>query len=157
MATKAKAIPDDYPVITPALVCRNAPAVIDFCKKVFGARERMRMPGPNGSVMHAELEIGDKGLIMLGDESPQVKSRAPQPDGSSPVPIHVYVDDVDKAADRAKAAGAKELIPVADMFYGDRSGRFMDPTGHVWIISTHREDVPEEELQKRMKGMGAAG
>ena len=152
--SRVKPIPETYPVVTPMLVCSNASGTIDFCKTVFGAKERMRMPGPNNSVMHAELEIG-KGVIMLGDASPQVASKPPQADGSSPVVLHIYVEDVDKVMEKAKAAGAKELIRVADQFYGDRSGRFQDPFGHVWVISSHVEDVAPEEMEKRMKSMMA--
>lgn len=152
---QVKPIPADYPVVTPMLVCRNAAAVIDFAKATFGARERMRIPGPNGSVMHAELEIGKSGVVMLGDANGMVASRPPSSDGSSPVVIHVYVEDVDDAFQRAEAAGAKVLIAPKDQFYGDRSGRLMDPTGHVWIISTHVEDVTPEEMERRMAAQKA--
>lgn len=148
-----KPVPDDYPVVTPMLVCRNAAAVIDFAKATFGAVERMRMPGPNNSVAHAELTIGDRGVVMLGDASPMTASKPPENDGSSPVVIHVYVEDVDSVFKKAAAAGAKVLIPPANQFYGDRSGRLLDPTGHVWVVSTHIEDVPPDEMQKRMEKM----
>jgi PhnB protein len=145
-----KPVPADYPVVTPMLVCRNAAAVIHFAKTAFGARERMRMPGPDGSVMHAELEIGKGGVVMLGDANGMVASKPPSGDGSSPVVIHVYVQNVDDAFKKAEAAGAKVLIPPKDQFYGDRSGRLMDPNGHVWVISTHIEDVSPEEMERRM-------
>jgi PhnB protein len=131
------------------LVLDNASAAIEFYKTVFGAVERMRMRGPNDSVLHAELEIGT-GMIMLGDASPEVASKPPEAGGASPVVLHVYVEDVDETMDRAQEAGAKVMIPVADQFYGDRSGRFEDPWGHVWVISTHMEDVTPEVMKERM-------
>ncbi len=153
-----KPIPESYPVVTPMLVCRDSAKVIDFAKATFGARERMRMSGPNGSVMHAELEIGKGGVVMLGDAMPEnpnpgVASKPPAHDGSSPVVIHVYVEDVDAAFQKAEAAGAKILIEPKNQFYGDRSGRLMDLTGNVWVISTHIEDVSPQEMEERMSSM----
>ncbi len=148
MTAKVKPIPDNYPRVMAHLICQDATRALDFYKEVFGATELMRMTSPNGKLAHAELRIGDS-VIMLADEFPEFGNRAPQSLGGSPVVLHLYVEDVDAVAAAAVAAGAKVLIPVADQFYGDRSGRFADPFGHLWIISTHKEDVPAEEMEQR--------
>jgi PhnB protein len=149
MTKKVKPIPDGYHSVTPYLVIDGAAKAIDFYKKVFGATEMMRMPSPDGSrIGHAELKIGDS-PIMLADEHPEMSIRGPHSIGGTPVSMMVYVEDVDKVAKRALAAGAQELRPVADQFYGDRSGTFLDPFGHMWTVSTHVEDVPAEEMEKR--------
>ena len=145
-----KAIPDGYHSITPYLIVKGADRAIDFYKKVFGAAERMRMDGPNGTVGHAEIEI-DGSVIMLADEFPDMGYRSPQSIGATPVSLHLYVKDVDDCFNRAVAAGAKAMRPVQDQFYGDRSGTVEDPFGHVWTISTHKEDLSPEELQKRLE------
>jgi PhnB protein len=149
MATKVKPIPDGYHAVTPALVVRDAARAMEFYKAAFGAQERMRMAGPGGKIVHAEMTIGDS-VIMVADEFPEWGNLSPESLKGSPVRMGLYVEDVDAVANRAVAAGAKVLIPVADQFYGDRSGRLADPFGHIWIISTHKEDVSPEEMQNRM-------
>jgi PhnB protein len=147
---KVKPIPDGYPQVIPHLCIDGAATAIDFYVEVFGAKERMRMPAPDGKIGHAELQIGDS-VIMLADEYPDMDVRGPRAFGGSPVLINVYVEDVDKVYDRAIKAGAKALRPVEDQFYGDRSGGFEDPFGHRWSIATHVEDVPPGEMAKRAK------
>jgi len=149
----AKPIPDNYPRVTPYLAIDGAAAAIDFYKKAFGATERMRMGGPEGKIGHAEIEI-EGGLIMLADEFPDMAFRSPKTLGGSPVTMHIYVQDVDAFCARAVAAGATVLRPVADQFYGDRSGQLKDPFGHTWSIATHVEDVSEEEMQRRAAKLG---
>jgi PhnB protein len=151
MAT-AKPIPEGYPQVTPYLVVDGANAAIEFYAKVFGTRERMRLPGPDDTVGHAELQLGDS-LIMLADEAPQVGARGPKAVSGTPVTISVYVDDVDGVVDRAVSAGAKVLRPVEDQFYGDRVGQFEDPFGHRWSVATHVEDVPPDEMARRAAEM----
>jgi PhnB protein len=149
----AKPIPDGYPRVTPYLVVDGASAAIDFYREVLGATERMRMPAPDDKVGHAELEIGDS-LLMLADEYPDMEALAPKTVGGTPVTLHVYVEDADAVFDRAVEAGAKSLRPVEDKFYGDRSGEFEDPFGHRWSVATHVEDVPPDEMEKRMAEAG---
>jgi PhnB protein len=150
-----KPIPDDYPRVSPYLFIDGASAAIDFYCSVLGARERMRMPGPDGRVFHAELELGDS-MIMLGDQNPDIDLRGPLAIGGTSMMMHVYVEDVDSVFERAVSAGAKALRPVEDQFYGDRSGRFEDPFGHRWDVATHVEDVPPEEMEKRAAAAMAA-
>src|SRR5882672_10625991 len=146
--SKVKPIPDGVPVVMPMLVCRDVGAEIDFCKTTFGAVELGRRPGPDGNVAHAALTINGA-MIMIEAEWPSLASRAPQPDGSSPVVIYVYVENVDAVVERAVAAGAKILLPVKNQFWGDRTGRIIDPSGHVWTISTRIEETSSEERQQR--------
>ncbi|HVL99081.1 MAG TPA: VOC family protein [Egibacteraceae bacterium] len=141
-------IPEGYPRVIPALIVAGAADAIDFYVAVLGATERMRMAGPDGTVAHAELVIGDS-VIMLGDEQPGTDMPSPRTVGGSPVSLHVYVEDVDAVFDRAVQAGARVLEAVADQFYGDRSGRFEDPFGHRWGVASHVEDVSEEEMARR--------
>jgi PhnB protein len=143
-----KPIPEGYPQITPYLAVDGASDAIDFYRTVFGARERMRMPAPDGKVGHAELEIGNS-LIMLADEFPDMGNRGPKTVGGTPVTISVYVENVDDVFDRAVEEGAAALRPVENQFYGDRSGQFEDPFGHRWSVATHVEDVPPDEMEKR--------
>jgi PhnB protein len=152
----AKPIPDGYPRVTPYLITDGASAAIDFYRSVLGARERMRMPAPDGRVGHAELEIGDS-LIMLADEFPEMEARGPKAVGGTPVSLHVYVEDADGVFDRAIQAGARALQPVEDKFYGDRSGQFEDPFGHHWSVATHVEDVPPDEMAARAAAAMAGG
>jgi PhnB protein len=147
-----KPIPDGYPTVTPYLIVDGASAAIEFYCSVLGATERMRMPTPDDKVGHAELEIGNS-VIMLADEFPDMDALGPRAIGGSPVSLHVYVEDVDSVFDRALGAGAKALRPVEERFYGDRSGQFEDPFGHRWDVATHVEDVPPEEMAKRMASM----
>jgi PhnB protein len=146
MATKA--IPDGYHSVTPYLIIKGAAAAIDFYKRAFGATELMRMPSPDGRIGHAEIKIGNS-AIMLADEHPQMGYRSPQTLGGSAVSMMVYVDRVDDVFKKAVEMGAKELQPVQDQFYGDRSGTLQDPFGHTWTIATHMEDIPPEEMRKR--------
>jgi PhnB protein len=146
--SKAKGIPESSSVVMPMLVCRDAAAEIDFCKATFGAAELGRRAGPDGTVVHGLLTIGPA-MVMIEGEWPTVASRAPQPDGSSPVVIYVYVEDVDKVIERAVAAGAKVLVPAKNQFWGDRTGRILDPSGHVWIVSTRVEETSHEERDQR--------
>lgn len=150
--SKVPHIPKGYNAITPYLIIRGAAKAIEYYKKVFGATEIMRMPGPNGTVGHAELKIGDSN-IMLADENPNMGQghASAATIGASPVSIYLYIPDVDKVFDRAVAEGAKVLKPVQDQFYGDRSGFLQDPFGHLWGLATHVEDVSADEMQRRMK------
>jgi len=150
--SNAKPIPDGVPVVMPMLVCRHAAAEIDFCKTTFGAVELNRRAGPDGTVAHGLVTIGPA-MVMIEGEWPTLASRAPQPDASSPVVIYVYVTDVDAVVARAVAAGAKVLIPVKDQFWGDRTGRIIDPAGHVWTISTRIEETSTKEREQRWSGI----
>ena len=141
-------IPEGYPRVTPYLIVDGAAAAIEFYEAVLGARERMRMGGPDGKVGHAEVDIGDS-VVMLADEHPEIGALGPRSVGGTPVSLHVYVDDVDDVFKRAIDAGARELQAVEDRFYGDRLGTFEDPFGHRWSVATHVEDVPEDEMAKR--------
>jgi PhnB protein len=143
-----KPLPEGVCLVMPMLVCRDASAEIDFCKATFGAVELGRRPGPDGAVAHAMLTIGGQN-IMIEAEWPTIASRGPQTDGSSPVVLYVYVADVDEVIERAVAAGAKVLLPVKNQFWGDRTGRIMDPSGHVWTISTRIEETSAAEREQR--------
>jgi PhnB protein len=145
-----KPIPAGYHSITPYLIVKGASRAIDFYKKAFGATEVMRFPGPGGTIAHAEIRIGDSHL-MLADE--QGSYRGPEALGGSPVSLMIYVEDVDKTFEQAIRSGAKQARPVADQFYGDRSGNLVDPFGHVWTIATHKEDLSMEEIQRRMSAI----
>ncbi len=143
-----KGIPDDSSVVIPRLFCCDVAAAIDFCTDTFGAVERTRRPGPDGTVAHALMTIGPA-MIMIEAEWPGLASRAPKPHGSSPVVIYVYVEDVDKTVERAVAGGATVLFPVQNQFWGDRIGWVMDPSGHVWTIATRVEATSEDERRDR--------
>lgn len=147
---EVKPIPEKYPQLSPYLCCKNAAAAIEFYKNAFGAREEasMRMTTPEGKIGHSEIRIGNA-FVMLADESLQMNFRSPQSIGGSPVMMVLYVNDVDEVANRAVAAGAKLVQPVADMYYGDRAGTIEDPFGHFWHIATHKEDLSPEEIKKR--------
>ena len=155
MRTKIRQIPKGYHAVTPYLSVQGAADAIAFYKKAFGAKEVMRMAGPRGTIGHAEIQVGDS-RIMLADEFPEMNFRSPRSVGGTSVTIHLYVQDVDKVAKKAVAAGAKLLRPVADQFYGDRSGSLEDPFGHVWHIATHVEDIPMKELKQRATAMAAS-
>ena len=141
-------IPEDYPRVTPYLIIDGASDAIDFYTKVLGAQERMRMPGPDGKLGHAELQLGNS-VIMLADEFPDMGAVGPKSVGGTPVTLHVYVEDVDSVFENALASGATEIRAVENQFYGDRSGQFEDPFGHQWNVASHVEDVPPEEMEKR--------
>ena len=143
-----KPIPDGYRSVTPYLAVKQAAEAIEFYRRAFGAKERMRVPGPDGKIGHAELEIGDS-VIMLADEFPEMDFRGPASLGGTSVTLHLYVPDVDASYSKATAAGAKPVRPVEDQFYGDRTGSVGDPFGHVWHIATHKEDLSPEELRRR--------
>ncbi|HEY6624098.1 MAG TPA: VOC family protein [Acidimicrobiales bacterium] len=147
-----KPIPDGYPRITPSLIIDGAGAAIDFYADVLGTTVRMRMDGPDKRVGHAELQLGDS-VIMLADEYPDMGYLGPKAVGGTPVTISVYVDDVDSVFQKALGAGATELRPLENQFYGDRSGQFEDPFGHRWNVATHVEDVPEDEMMRRATEM----
>ena len=151
----AKAVPDGYHSATAYLIVDGAARAIDFYTRAFGATELMRIPAPGGRVGHAEIKIGDS-VIMLADEHPEIRARGPQHYGGSPVSIHLYVDDVDTLFKQAIGAGGTETRPVADQFYGDRSGSLTDPFGHSWHLSTHKEDVGMEEMKRRMAALAKA-
>ncbi len=147
MPNPVRPIPEGYHSISPALTCKDAARAIEFYKSVFGATEIMRMPGPGGVIMHAELRIGDS-VIFLNDEIPGM---AAAPSGSSIDPgyLFLYTEDVDSVYNRAISMGSKATMPVANMFWGDRYGKFNDPFGHSWGVATHVEDVAPEEMKRR--------
>ncbi len=142
-------IPAGYRSLTPYLLIRGAGAALDYYRRAFGAEELVRMPGPNGTVMHAEVRIGDS-MLMLADENPGSPWQAPGAAGPA-VTLVLYVPDVDAVFERAVAAGGKVQRPLADQFYGDRTGTLQDPFGHVWTVATHVEDVAPEEMKRRMQ------
>ncbi len=149
MATQVKPIRAGFHTLTPMLTVRNVDKAIDFYTRALGAEERGRLLGPDGkSIMHAEIKIGDS-IIMLGEEQPAMGCRGPQNLGGTPVGLYLYVEDADHAFSRAVSAGATVLMPVADMFWGDRCGQLTDPFGHKWWLATHKEDLSQEEIQKR--------
>jgi PhnB protein len=154
---KISHIPKDYNSVTPYLIVKGAAKAIDYYKKVFGATEVMRMPGPDGKIGHAELKIGNS-HIMLADETPSMGHAYTSATslGASPVSLLVYLPDVDKVVQRATTEGAKLIKPVQDQFYGDRSGFIQDPFGHFWSVATHIEDVSPKEMEQRIKKMSQA-
>ena len=145
-------IPKGYGSVTPYLIIKGAAKAIDYYKDVFGATEIMRMPGPDGRIGHAELQIGDS-RIMLADECPEMGNHSAETIGASPVSLLVYLPNCDQVVAKAVAEGAKILKPVEDQFYGDRSGFIQDPFGHLWGIATHKEDVSPQELEERARKM----
>jgi PhnB protein len=146
----AKAIPEGYHSLTPYLVVDGAAQAIEFYRQAFGATERGAMPGPDGRIMHAEIQIGDS-VLMLSDPSPQMITRAPTELGGTSAEVFLYVEDVDATVQKAAEAGAEVTSPVEDMFWGDRFGRIKDPFGQVWQIATRVEDLAPEEIQERAK------
>lgn len=151
-----KAVPDGYHTVTPYLCLKGAGEAIEFYKKAFGATEVFRMQDPSGKVGHAEIQIGDS-RVMLADEYPAMGHKGPSAFGGSPVMIHLYVEDVDAMFNQAVAAGAKSVRPLADQFYGDRTGAIEDPFGHSWHLATHKEDLTPEEMGKRAAAAMAGG
>ncbi|MBA3705365.1 MAG: VOC family protein [Bacteroidetes bacterium] len=156
MVNNIKAIPEGYYTVTPYLTIKNADQAIEFYKRAFDAKEIGRLTAPDGSVGHAELQIGDS-RILLAEESIEQGRKGPQTLGGSPVSICLYVENVDVVFKKAIAAGGKtyEGMEVKEQFYGDRSGSLTDPFGHKWTIGTHKEDVAFEEMQKRFEEMVA--
>ena len=149
-------VPDGYHTLIPYLAVDDAAAAIDFYKKAFGARERVRMDGPDGTVGHAELEIGDS-IVMLADPFPQGSTHPPKELGGTTVSVFMYVEDVDAVVEKAVDQGATVTMEVADQFWGDRFGTITDPFGHSWSIATHVEDVPPDEMAKRAAAMAEGG
>src|SRR6202045_3598792 len=143
-----KPVPEGYHTLTPFLTVRDAVRAIEFYKEAFGAKERGVMKGPDGKVMHAELTIGDS-IIMLSDEMPEYGTHSPLSGGAG-MGLHIYVDGVDAAFDRAVKAGAQVEMPVADQFWGDRYGKLKDPFGHKWSIATHVKDMSADEMKRSM-------
>jgi PhnB protein len=152
---KVQPIPAGYHSVTPYLCIDGAARAIEFYKKAFGAKERMRMEAPGGKIGHAEITIGDS-IIMMADEYPEMEFRSPRARGGTPVTLHIYVKNVDQAFPRAIEAGATVKQPLKNQFYGDRSGTLEDPFGHIWHLSTHVEELSMKEIRKRgeeaMKG-----
>ena len=147
---KVKPVPEGFHTVTPYLVVDDGARALEFYQKAFGAKERMRMPGPDGKISHAEITIGDS-IIMLGPAQANTGVRSPESLGSSTVSIFLYLEDVDSTFKKALSAGAKEAQPLADQLWGDRYGRLTDPFGHSWSLATHKEDVSPEEMSKRMQ------
>ncbi len=143
-----KKIPEGYHAVTPYIVVKDAAAAIAWYAKAFGAVELFRMPAPDGSIVHAEIEIGDS-IVMLTQENPAMGSKAPETLGGSPQSLFLYVEDVDAAFAKALDVGAEAQQPPADMFWGDRYGKLLDPHGHIWSLATHIEDVAPEEMGQR--------
>ncbi len=149
---KTHYVPAGYHTVTPYIIVRNAAKALDWYKSVFGAQEVMRFPGPGGKIMHAEIQIGDS-HIMLADEFPQMNAVSPQTVGGTSVGIMIYVEDTDAVFNKAVENGARVLQKPEDKFYGDRNATIYDPFGHMWYLSTHKEDVTPEEMQRRMAAM----
>jgi PhnB protein len=156
MTNSVNTMPEGYHSVTPYLTVDDAVAALAFYKRVFGARERMRMSAPSGRIGHAEIEIGDS-CIMLADAFPDMDCRSPKTIGGTPVNLYLYVADVDTVVREAIANGAKELRPVKDQFYGDRSGSVEDPFGHVWHIATRKETLAPDEIERRAAEAMAQG
>ncbi|MDB5345852.1 MAG: hypothetical protein JWP89_4229 [Schlesneria sp.] len=147
-----KPIPAGYHSVTPYLIVSDAARAVEFYQQAFGAVELMRLDGPNGKIMHAEVKIGDS-PVMLADEFPEMDAISPQTLKGTPVSLMIYVEDVDARFKQAVAAGAKVQREVQDQFYGDRSGTLVDPFGHVWSLATHVEDVTMEQVKERLAQM----
>jgi PhnB protein len=154
MTAKPNPIPDTYRRVTPCLVVRGAAKALEFYADVFGATERMRFPGPGGTVAHAEIQIGDS-VVIVEDEDPQRGTTAPPAGGLPGTPVFqfIYVDDVDDTVARAVKLGATMQRAPEDQFYGDRDGYVIDPFGHGWVVASHVEDVSQEELGRRLAAM----
>lgn len=149
MAKAKRPVPEGQPSLTAHLVCKDAAKAIDFYKKAFGATELSRFPGPDGKIMHATLKLGDS-LCFLNDEMPMPNGgKSPQSLGGSPVTINYYVADSDRIFKQAIAAGAQEVLPISDQFWGDHYGVLRDPFGHLWAIAHRVEDLTPEEMAKR--------
>ncbi|HEY8139791.1 MAG TPA: VOC family protein [Nitrososphaera sp.] len=141
-------VPKGYHTVTPGLAVRDAARAIEFYKTAFGAKEKMRMPGPDGrTIMHAELQIGDS-HIMVGEEMPQMGNPSPQALNGTPVSLYIYVKNVDKAFEQAVRAGATQVMPVTDMFWGDRHGALKDPFGHSWGLATRKHNLSSSQMKK---------
>jgi PhnB protein len=154
MSKSVKPVPEGYRTITPNLICRNAARAIEFYKTAFGATELRRAPGPNGEIMHAELQIGDS-KFFINDSMSNTPLLSPGRGVSNPMYIHLYVPDADAIFNRAVTEGARVEIPLQDMFWGDRYGKLTDPFGQQWGIATHIEDVAPEEIKRRQDAIFA--
>ena len=154
MTAEFKGIPEGASAIIPRLYCRDPLIELEFCTTTFGALERVRRPDPEGKVAHALISIGPA-MIMLESEWPGIANRPPVPDGSSPVVLYVYVENVDETLERAVSAGARILMPLTDQFWGDRTAWIMDPSGHVWTIATRIEETTEEQRRARLAEIDA--
>jgi PhnB protein len=154
MATKPKPVPDGYRRVTPALVVEGATKALEFYTEVFGAKERVRVPGPGGAIVHSEVEIGDA-VVIVEDASPYMGTKAPPATGldGSPIFLYIYVEDVDATVELAVKLGARLVRAPKDQFYGDRDGFIIDPFGHGWTVSSHVEDVEPAEMLRRMAEM----
>ena len=148
MADSVKPIPEGYHSVTPYLCIKGASEAIEFYKSAVDATELMRIPSPDGSIGHAEIQVGDS-RIMIPDESPKMDFRSPATIGGTPVHVYMYVEDVDRIFAQANAAGATAMMPLEDQFWGDRTGTLVDPFGHRWCVSTREEDLTEEEIGAR--------
>ena len=144
-----KSVPEGVQAVFPMLVCHSPEAEMTFCATAFGAVEQVRRPGPDGSPIHIAMRINDAFLVVQSEFPDVVASRAPVADGSSPVVVFVYVADVDLAVERAVAAGAKILIPAQNQFWGDRTARILDPSGHVWTVASRFEETTEQQRTER--------
>jgi PhnB protein len=154
MENSTKPIPDGYHTVTPTITVQDASGALAFYAKAFGAEEVMRMPGPGGRIMHAEIKIGDS-RIMLQDEMPEMRNKSPKGYGGSPVNFYVYVNDVDASWKRATGAGGKTVMGLEDMFWGDRTGCLEDPYGHTWTLAQHVKDMTPEEMKKGQEAFTA--
>jgi PhnB protein len=150
MARKVNPIPQGYHTVTPSLMVRGAEQALDFYQRAFNAEETLRMSGPDGKIMHAEFRIGDS-VMMLGEEMPGMGAKSPQTYGGSPVSFFIYLENVDEAWQRAVNAGAKVVMPLADMFWGDRAGCVDDPFGHHWWLAQHIADLTLDEIKKNQE------
>jgi uncharacterized glyoxalase superfamily protein PhnB len=144
----AKPIPEGFHTLTPYLTVKDAPSAIEFYKQAFGAEVRGIHYAPDGRIMNADLRIGDS-VLLLNEEFPDMGAKSPLSLGGSPVTVHIYVEDVDKLFKQAQAAGVKVVMPLMDMFWGDRYAQVVDPFGHTWSMSTHKEDLAPAEIEKR--------
>src|SRR6185436_16315567 len=149
---KRSYMPEGYHRVTPSLAFRGTDAAITWYKNVFGAKEKMRMDGPDKKVMHAELTIGDS-LIFLAEENPQSKTKIPKETNGNSISLYVFLPDVDDTIRKAVRDGASLVMPAQDMFYGDRVGCIEDPFGYTWVLGTHIKDVSEKEMQKQASAM----
>ena len=148
MAT-SKSIPEGVQAVFPMLVCPSPDAEMAFCAAAFGALQQVRRPGPNGNAVHIAMRINGAFLVVQAEFPDASASRVPAPDGSSPVVIFVYVDDVDRAVERAVGMGARVLMPAQDQFWGDRTARIIDPSGHVWTVASRIEETTEQQRAER--------
>ncbi len=151
MTAIAKPVPEGFHTVTPSLVLRDAAKAIEFYKKALGAQEIIRMSGPDGKIMHAELRIGDS-VVFISDENPHMGNiKSPQAVGSCTGVLNILVPNVDELFKQAITAGGKETMPVSDQFWGDRYGSFVDPFGHSWGVATHKEDLSPGQLEERVQ------